>query len=55
MRQSLFQYAVLKHPTKEAAGKGERIIPPSPFCLAGSEQEVVMIVGGRGQVLLIVD
>jgi hypothetical protein len=45
MNERLFRYAVLKNPTKEEREKGARtvvVVPPSDWCLARTEQEVVM-------------
>jgi hypothetical protein len=46
MNETLYQYAVILHPTKDGREKGERsaiLVKPSEWILARSEQEVLMI------------
>jgi hypothetical protein len=50
MQERLYQYAVIKHPTKEKRDEGARseiIIKPSEFMLARTEDEVMIAATRR--------
>lgn len=46
MKERLWQYAVLKHPTAEDRESGERteiLVPPSDYIVASNVEEVTLI------------